>query len=90
MAPEPSFETMCFNPFLANNSLNDSNQNPDVNVNNDISFLESNYLSPSEIDKKFQNFFKESFSVFHLNIRSMKKFSRLFKIFTSPRTLNLV
>ena len=73
MAPEPSFETMCFNPFLANDSLNDSNQNPDVNFYNNISSLESNYLSPSEIDKNFQNFSKESFSVLHLNIKSMNK-----------------
>ena len=72
MAPEPSFETMCFNLFLANDSLNDCNQNPDVNFNN-ISSLESNYLSSSEIDKNFQNFSKESFSVLHLNIRSMNK-----------------
>ena len=53
MAPEPSFETMCFNPFLANDCLNNSNQNPDVNFYNNISSLESNYLSPSEIDKEF-------------------------------------
>ena len=43
MAPEPSFESMCFNPFLANDSLNDSNQNPDVNFYNDISSLGTSY-----------------------------------------------
>ena len=81
MAPEPSFETMCFNLFLANDSLNDSNQNPDVNFYNKISSLESNYLSPSEIDKNFQNFSKESFSVLHLNIRSMNKNFEAFQDF---------
>ena len=30
MTTEPSFETIRFNPFLANDFLNDSNQNPDV------------------------------------------------------------
>ena len=60
MTPEPSFETMCFNPFLlANNSLNDFNQNPDVNFYNDISSLETSYLSPSKIGKNFLNFSKE-------------------------------
>ena len=59
MAPEPSFETMCFNPFLTNDSINDSNQNPDVNFYNYISSLESNYLSPRETDGNFQNFSKE-------------------------------
>ena len=81
MAPEPSFEIMCFNPFLANDSLNDSNQNPDVNFYNKISSLESNYLSPSEIDKNFQNFCKESFSVLHLNIRSKNKTFEAFQDF---------
>ena len=62
MAFESSFETMCFNPVLANDSLNDSNQNPDVNFYKNISSLGSNYLPPSEIDKNFKNFSKESFS----------------------------
>ena len=81
MAPEPSFETMCFNLFLANDSLNDSNQNPDVNFYNNISSLESNYLSPSEIHKNFKNFSTESFSVLHLNIRSMNKNFEAFQDF---------
>ena len=81
MAPEPSFETMHFNPFLANNSLYDSSQNSDVNFYDNISSLESNYLSPSKIDKNFQNFSKESFSVLHLNIRSMNKNFEAFQDF---------
>ena len=81
MAPEPSFETMCFNPFLANDSLNDYNQNPDVNFYNNITSLESNYLSPSEIDKNFKNFCTESFSVLHLNIRRMSKHFETFQDF---------
>ena len=38
-----------------------------------ISSLETKYLSPREIDKNFQNFSEESFSVLHLNIRSTNK-----------------
>ena len=81
MAPEPSFESMCINAFLAKNSLNDSNQNADVNFYNDTSSLETNYLSPSEIDKNLQNLSKESFSVLHLNIRSMNKNLETFQDF---------
>ena len=81
MAPEPSFESMCFNPFLANDFLNDSTQNPDVNFYDDISSLETSYLSTSEIDENFQNSSKESFSVLHLNIRSMNKNFELFQNF---------
>ena len=84
MTPEPSFETMWFNPFLANDSLNDSNQNPGVNFYNDISSPEVSYLSPSEIDKNFQSFSKESFSFLHLNIRSVNKQFEAFQDFTSP------
>ena len=73
MVPEPSFESMCFNLFLSNDSINDSNQNPDVNFHNDITSLETSYLSPSELDKNFQNFSKEYFSVLCLNMRSMNK-----------------
>ena len=72
---------MCFNPFLANDSLNDSNQIPDVNFCNDISSLETSYLSPSVIDKNLQTFSKESFSFLHLNIRSMNKKFNAFQDF---------
>ena len=82
MVPELLFETMYFNPFLlANNSLNDSNQNPDVNFYNDISSFETSYLSPSEIDKNFKSFSKESFSFPRLNIRSMNKNFEAFQDF---------
>ena len=84
MAPESSFETMCFNPFLANDSLNDSNQNPGVNFYNNISSLDSNYLSSSEIDENFNNFSTESFSVPHLNIRSRNKLFEAFPDFYRP------
>ena len=70
-----------FNPFLANDSLNDSNQNPDVNFHHNISSLESNYLSPSKIDKNFQNFAKQSFSVLQLTIRSLNKNFEAFQNF---------
>ena len=46
-----------------------------------ISSLESNYLSLSEIDKSFKNFSTESFSVLHLNIRSMNKNFEAFQDF---------
>ena len=52
-----------------------------LTFNNNISSLESNYLSPSEIDKNFQNFSTESFSVLHLNIRRMNKYFEAFQDF---------
>ena len=81
MAPESSFEFMPLNSFLANDSVNYSNQNLDINYYNDISSLGTSYLSPSEIDKNFQNFSIESFSVLHLNIKSMNKNFEAFQEF---------
>ena len=81
MVPEPSFEAMCVNPYLANHSLNDSNQNLDVNFYNDISSFETSYLSPNQIDKNFHNFSKEPFSALHLNIKSMTKNLEAFQDF---------
>ena len=81
MAPESFFEFMLLNTFLANDSVNYSNQNLDVNYYNDTSSLGTSYLSPSEIDKNFQNFSIESFSVPHLNIKSMNKNFEAFQDF---------
>ena len=87
MAPEPSFESVCFSPFLANDSLNDPIQNHDVNFYGIFS-PKTNNLSPCEIDKNFKNFSEESFSVLHLNIRSMNKNFEAFQDFY--KTLNFV
>ena len=51
MPPEPSFESLCFNPFLVKDSLNDTNQDPDVNFYNDISSVETSYLSPCDFSE---------------------------------------
>ena len=80
MAPESSFEFMPLNPFLANDSKS-KYQNLDINYYNDISSLGTSDLSPSEIDKNFQNFSIESFSVPHLNIKSMNKNFEAFQDF---------
>ena len=54
-------------------------------------FLETSYLSPSEIDKNFQNFSKESFSFLHLNIRSMNKnFEALQDFYKSLNTFSII
>ena len=51
MAPEPNFESMSFNPFLNNNNLSDSYQDPDVNFFLDnISALSTEYFSPFDVN----------------------------------------
>ena len=79
MATEPTFESLCFNPFLAKDYLNDSNQDPDINFYNDIYSIETSYLLPCEANNKLKHFSSETFSVLHLNIRSMTKNFETFK-----------
>ena len=88
MPPEPSFESLCFNPFLVKGSLNDTNQDPDVNFYNDISSVETNYLSPCEANNKLKSFTSETFSILHLNIRSMNKNFEAFREFYESLDIN--
>ena len=73
MAAEPTFESLCFNPFLAKDYPNDSNQDPDVNFYNDIYSIETSYLLPCEANSKLKLFSSETFSILPLNTRSMTK-----------------
>ena len=88
MSPEPSFESLYFNPFLVKDSLNYTNQDPDVNFYNDISSVEISYLSPSEANNKLKSFTSETFSILHLNIRSMNKNFEAFREFYESLDIN--
>ena len=83
MAPNATFESLNFNPFIVNDSLNDNSQDPDVNVFHDnVSPLDTDYISQTilvgilKISRKIN-------SVLHLNIRSINKnfesFAELYK-----------
>ena len=74
MAPNTTFKSLNFNPFIVNDSLNDDSQDPDVNFFHDnFSPLDTDYISPSDFNGKFKDFTENSYSVLHLNIRSYKK-----------------
>ena len=79
MAAKPTFESLCFNPFLAKEYLNDSNQDLDFNFYNDIFSIETSYLLSCEATNKLKHFSSETFLIFHLNIRSMTKTFETFK-----------
>ena len=63
MAPNLDFESQSFNFF----SINEEFQN------NEISSLDAKYYVPGEGKDQLKSLQLNSFSVFHLNIRSMKK-----------------
>ena len=69
-----NFENMFFNPFGSQNILSDENNNPDINFFNKKSeAVNSPYYNVDKFNSFSQNLFKNSFSVLHINIRSMNK-----------------
>ena len=57
MAAQPTFESLCFNPFLAKDYLNDSNEDPVTDFCNDIYSIETSYLLPCEANNKLKHFY---------------------------------
>ena len=51
----------------------DNDHDPDVNFYHDVSMLDTQYLMPDKFKTNFKDFSKNSFSVLHLNIRSINK-----------------
>ena len=56
MAAQPTFESLCFNPFLAKDYLDDSNEDPVTDFCNDIYSIETSYLLPCEANNKLKHF----------------------------------
>ena len=56
MAPNATFESLNFNPFIVNDSLNDNSQDPDVNVFHDnVSPLDTLYFT-DDFSGNFKDF----------------------------------
>ena len=83
MIPDINFESFSYNPFSIQESSINCEHDPDINFYQDISSLETHYCSPNDFQNNFQCFLKDSFSVLHLNIRSMNKNFESFKEFYS-------
>ena len=67
-----NFEIMLFNPFDSKNILSDENYDPDINFFNEKSeAVNSPYYNVDKFNSSSQNLLKNSFSVLHINIRSM-------------------
>ena len=68
MIPDINFESLSYNPFSIHESSINTEHDP-----------ETHYCSPNDFKNNFQYFLKDSFSVSHLNIRSMNKNFESFK-----------
>ena len=82
MAPDSDFESQFFHPFPVNEELQNNELDPDVNYYLDeISSLDTKYYVPDEVKDQLKSLQLNSFSVFNLNIRSMKKHFEAFQDF---------
>ena len=67
------FKNLKFSPFDLQNILLNNNNNPDANFFNTNQFSDTNYFTTEETRSKLSFCNKKSFSILHLNIRSVKK-----------------
>ena len=84
MTPDINFESMFFNPFSTKERFADNDHDPDVNFYHDVSMLDTQYLAPNRFKTNVKDFSKKSFSVLHLNIRSINKNFGAFTEFRVP------
>ena len=68
-----TFETLKFSPYNSENLLLDNNNDPDENFLKESYFADTNYFSTEEAKLKISCSKSNSFSLLHLNIRSLQK-----------------
>ena len=85
-----NFENKFFNPFDSQNIWSDENNDPDINFFNEKSeTVKSSYYNMDKFNSSSQNLLKNSFSVLHINIRSMNKTFEKFREYLSHVKGNL-
>ena len=78
---ESNFESLTFDPFSKGANVINNDKDPDVNFyNGQAELFKAEYYLPEEAKDSLECFGSTSFSVVHLNIRSMKKKLRTLKI----------
>ena len=83
MTPDSNFESMSYNPFSVKDGFANSDNDPDINFYQDISSLDTHYFTPNDFQDNFKCFYENTFSLLHLNIRSINKNFETFKQFYS-------
>ena len=73
MTPDINSESIFFNPFSTKKCFVDNDHDPDVNFHHHVSMLDTQHLVPDKFKTNSKGFSKNSFSVLHLNIRSINK-----------------
>ena len=74
ISTEGHFEKQVFNPFDFQKVLIDEGNDPDINFFNDKSeTVDTPYFSVDELNSLSDKLLKNSFSILHINIRSLNK-----------------
>ena len=68
-----TFETLKFNPYDSENLLLDNNSDPDENFFKESYFTDTKYFSAEKANLKLSCIKSNSFSLLHLNIRSLQR-----------------
>ena len=86
MVLNSTFESLTFNPFLINNTLNIANHYHDINFFLDnLSSFNPDYISPQNFEKNFEDLSENSFFYISLleplkqKIQIFKEFSKLLR-----------
>ena len=72
-ARKADFESAAFRTLDFEKILNNDSQDPNENFFNAFNFKDSQYFTPEESSRNVNSFDKSSFSMLHLNIRSLQK-----------------
>ena len=71
-AKKADFESNTFTTFDFEKILNNYSQDPDESFFNAFNFKDSQYFTPEESSQNLNSFDKSSFSMLHLNIRTLQ------------------
>ena len=81
---ENNFENLRFDPFGFDNVLLNNTSDPDENIFNNLSQIDSVFYAVEEAATSFQKFNDKTFSALHLNVRSLiQTFESLKKLLTT-------
>ena len=83
---ENSFEKLRFDPFGFDNVLLNNTNDPDENIFNNLSQIDSVFYVIEEAATSLKKFSDKTFSVLHLNVRSLNKnFESLKELLTTTK-----
>ena len=89
MALNTTLESLNFNTFIVNDSLNNNSQGLHVKFfHENVSVLDTEYISPCDVNENFKDFKENSFSFLDLHLRSINKALNILQNFINHQALN--